>query len=112
MQVHELEQAFAIDGSKTVIIDAGGAMIKWKVWDHSCTDEGSGCGFKVSGGATLCILNATLDGQQKGRAVSGTGTGTDLRFVGVTFQNCTASVRPPFSAQCLILLHSVRAPKC
>ena len=88
MQVHVLAQTFAIDGNKTVIIDAGGAMIKWGVWN----------GIKVSGGATLCMVNATLNGQRKGRAVLGTGPSTAVRFIGVTFQNCKAKVSPPFSA--------------
>ena len=63
-------------------------MIKWGVWN----------GIEVSGGATLCIVNATLNGQRKGRAVLGTGPSTAVRFIGVTFRNCTANVSPPFSA--------------
>ena len=72
-------------------------MIKW----------GAQTGILVSGGATLCLVNAVLDGQQQARAVLGTGTGTTMRFIDVTFQNCAAHVKRPFGTCCLANLNFV-----
>lgn len=96
LQVHELAQTLTVDGRKTVIIDGGGVMIKL----------GAQTGIHVSGGATLCVVNAVLDGQQKSRALVGSGSGTAIGFIDVTFQNCAGHVRPLFCTCCLaILLH-------
>ena len=103
LQVHELAQPLTVDGRKTVIIDGGGVMIKL----------GAQTGIHVSGGATLCVVNAVLDGQQKSRALFGTDSGTSIGLIDVIFQNCkTRLVRPLFRTCCLadaILLHCICA---
>ena len=79
-----LRSTIAIGNGTFVLIDGGGAKI--------LTDTQA---FSVKEGATLCFVNAVIDGQQLGRGVRAAGTGTTLRFEDVTFQQCNATVPIP-----------------
>ena len=83
MQEHNSNRPLSVDRGITVILDGGGNVLKW---------SNVATLFIVSAGASLCLVNAVLDGQmrggRKGPVVLGVGSGTSLQFQDVTFQNC------------------------
>ena len=84
---------FFVDAS-IVLIDGLGATIKWE----------SEIGFFVSGGARLCIINATLDGQSNHSGLVAKDANTVPMLQDVTVTNCkTTSVFHTLLSHCFTL---------
>ena len=94
LQDQQLTQQFEVRNGMVLLIDGGGATIKWRLTQHSPYNYN----FKANSGAKLCLVNMVLDGQGEGRGLYASGAGTLLRLKNVTVKNCrTVKVHRAFA---------------
>ena len=76
-----LTQQFVVSNGALVLIDGGGATIRWQSLSKRA--------FYVSGGACLCLVNTVLDGQKRGSAFHAADSSI-LRLHNVTVHSAVA----------------------
>ena len=81
LQDQQLTQQLKVRNGTVLLIDGGGATIKWRLQKDNFA-------FEANSGAKLCLINMVLDGQGTGHGLHANGAGTLLRLENVMVKNC------------------------